>query len=245
MKAPGPLLPGTFNSRDIGGLPADGGIVRRGLLVRSDAPVALGSVDRSVLRELAPTTAIDLREPVERELDRSDLDGLVTHVRELPVLGEGFDIRTAVTLEEVYRLLLETRGAELTEAVRALAEPGALPAIVYCSAGKDRTGIVVALTLAALGVPEEEIVSDYARSEQNMSGRFRSAIEARARAAGISEQELAAKVGAPPALMRRSLAWLREHHGGAVGYLRAHGMTANEMTTLRDALIEPRAANAA
>jgi len=104
---------------------------------------------------------------------------------------------------------------------------------------------VVALALAALGVSDDDIVADYSRSEQNMSGRFRAAIEARARAAGISEQELAAKVGAPPALMRASLEWLREHHGGAVGYLRHHGMTEAELDALRGALIERSAANAA
>jgi protein-tyrosine phosphatase len=245
MKPDGPLLPATFNSRDLGGLLADGGAVRSGLLVRSDAPVALGAVDRQLLQELAPSTAIDLREPVERELDRADLDGVGLEVRNVPVLGEEFDLRTALTLEDVYRQLLEQRGPRLTAAVRVLAAPGALPAVVYCSAGKDRTGLVVALVLGALGVSDDAIVADYARSEQNMTGRFRAAIEARARAAGISEQELAAKVGAPPALMRQTLAWLYEHHGGPVGYLRSHGMTDAELASLRDALIERRAANAA
>jgi protein-tyrosine phosphatase len=244
MKPVSPLLPGTFNSRDIGGLAAEGGVVRRGLLVRSDAPISLGSVDRHLLRELSPATAIDLREPVERDLDRTDLDGLEVSVEQLPVLGD-FDLRTAVTLEDVYRQLLATRGPELTRAVRALARPGALPAVVFCSAGKDRTGLVVALTLAALGVADEDIVADYTRSEQNMSGRFRATIEARAQAAGISEQELAAKVGAPAPLMRMVLAWLRREHGGAAGYLRHHGMTDAELDGLRAALIEPRAANAA
>jgi protein-tyrosine phosphatase len=245
MEPPSPLLPGTFNSRDVGGLPASGGIVRHGALVRSDALIALSADDRRVLRQLAPATAIDLREDVERRLDRADLDGLDVDVRELPILGEEFDLRSIGSLEDVYRILLESRGPRLTAAVRALARPGAVPAVIFCSAGKDRTGLVVALTLAALGVSDDDIVADYSRSEQNMSGRFRAAIEARARAAGISEQELAAKVGAPPALMRASLKWLRERHGGAVGYLRHHGMTEAELDALRGALIERSAANAA
>jgi protein-tyrosine phosphatase len=240
-----PLFPGTYNSRDLGGLPASGGVVRRGALVRSDAPISLGSVDRQLLRELAPATALDLRERVERDLDAPDLDGIDVELLSVPVLGEEFDLRTALTLDDVYRQVLEQRGPQLTAAVRTFAAPGALPAVVFCSAGKDRTGLVIALTLGALGVSDEEIVGDYSRSEQNMTGRFRAAIEARARAAGISEQELAAKVGAPPTLMRSVLAWLHANYGGAAGYLGAHGMSEAELDALRSALIEPRAAHAA
>ena len=66
-------------------------------------------------------------------------------------------------------------------------------------------------------------------------------------AAGISEQELVAKVGAPSELMRASLAWVREHHGSAAGFLRHHGMTDAELETLRNVLVAPeaRAARAA
>lgn len=245
MKTVSLFLPGTYNSRDLGGMTAAGGVVRSRLLIRTDAPVALGSVDRRILRDLAPAVALDLREPIERELDPADLDGIDVAVRHVPILGDEFDVRAALTLEDVYRLLIADRGAQLTSAVRTLSGPEALPAIVFCSAGKDRTGIVVALMLSALGVPDDEIVADYARSEQNMTGRFRAAVESRARAAGISEQELSAKVGSPPALMRHTLAWFREHHGGPVGYLKAHGMTDGELASLRGALVEPHAAHAA
>jgi hypothetical protein len=101
------------------------------------------------------------------------------------------------------------------------------------------------LVLGALGVADDSIVADYTRSEDNMSGPFRAVLEARARAAGVDEQELAAKVGAPPALIRAALAWLHDRHGGASGYLRSHGMTAAELDRLREALVEPRAATAA
>jgi protein-tyrosine phosphatase len=245
MKPSSPLVPGTFNSRDVGGLPAYGGHVRPGLIIRSDAPVALGKFGRALLEELSIRTANDLREDSERDLDQLDFDGLAIQVFRRPVLGQGFKLERAMTLEQVYRHLLESRGENLTAAVRTLAAPGGLPALVFCSAGKDRTGLVTALTLGALGVPDDAIVADYTRSEDNMSGEFRAVVEARARAAGVDEQELAAKVGAPPALMRSSLAWLRERHGGPSGYLRSHGMTNSELDRLRDSLVEPRAANAA
>jgi protein-tyrosine phosphatase len=219
--------------------------MRRGLIVRSDAPVALGHTGRALLEHLGIRTAIDLREDSEREVDPVDLDGLAIDVVRRPILGGGFELKRDASLERVYRYLLESRGENLTAAVRTLTGPNALPALVFCSAGKDRTGLVIALTLGALGVPDDAIVADYARSEDNMSGPFRVILEARAKAAGVDEQELAAKVGAPPALIRGALAWLRDRHGGAVGYLRGHRMTEAELERLREALVEPRAANAA
>ncbi|HWE33254.1 MAG TPA: tyrosine-protein phosphatase [Solirubrobacteraceae bacterium] len=245
MKPSSPLLPGTFNSRDVGGLQARGGFIRSGLLVRSDVPLALGDAGRELLRELRIATAVDLREPSERELDHADFDGLALATVSNPILGPDFDLRQEITLEEVYLQILERRGAPLASAVRALARPGALPALVFCSAGKDRTGIVTALVLGTLGVSDDEIVADYMRTEQNMTGAFRARVEARAAAAGISEQEVAVKLGAPPALMWTILGWLRSHCGGAAGYLRSHGMTELELDELRAQLIESRAANAA
>lgn len=245
MKPSSPFIPGTFNSRDVGGLHAADGVVRAGMLIRSDAPLALGDAGRDVLRGLRIATAVDLREPSERELDPADLDGLARATVSNPILGPDFELRPEITLEEVYLQIIEQRGDALAGAVRALARPGALPALVFCSAGKDRTGIVTALVLGTLGVSDEEVVADYARTEQNMNGEFRARIRARAEAAGITEQELAVKLGAPPALMWTTLGRIRSWHGGAAGYLRSHGMTDGELDELRGLLIESRAANAA
>jgi protein-tyrosine phosphatase len=239
------LIPGTYNSRDLGGAVAQEGVIRQGAIVRSDAPVSLGAAGHAAIRALNIRAAIDLREPVERELDPADLDGLGLEQRHNRIIGESFKLARDMTLAEVYRHLLQERAASLTAAVRLLARPGAVPAIVFCSAGKDRTGLVSALTLAAVGASDRAIVADYAQTERNMHGAFRETIVARARAAGIGEQELAVKVGSPPELMQETLAWLRERHGGAREYLMGNGMTPTELDALRDALVVPRAAQAA
>jgi protein-tyrosine phosphatase len=231
------LIPGTFNSRDIGGIAAGGQVVRRGRVIRSDAPVALGESGRCALRDLGMRRAIDLREAVERRLDPPELDGIEVH--HAPVLGDGFRVDESTTLEDVYRGILEQRGAALAGVVRLLALDGG-PTLIFCSAGKDRTGIVVAVVLAALGVSAEEIVDDYARTEDNMHGPFRAAIEARAAAAGLTKQELAVKLGAPRRLMRDTLGWLERQHGGAGGYLRSHGVSDAELAEMRRVLTVPR-----
>ena len=46
-----------------------------------------------------------------------------------------------------------------------IADPDAAPVVVHCMAGKDRTGVVCALTLALLGVSDEDIAADYALTE--------------------------------------------------------------------------------
>lgn len=213
--------------------------------MRSEAPAHLGPAGRAALTSLGVRTALDLRELVERELHPALLDGLAIDRRDVPVIGDGLDATTDMELEDIYRELLERRGERLTAAVRVLSEPDALPALVYCAAGKDRTGLVIALTLAAVGASDQAIVKDYALSEQVMRGPFWSVIVARAEAAGIPEQQLAAKMGSPPQLMRDVLRWLRERDGGAVGYLRRHGFGDQERLALRRALVEPTAAASA
>ena len=88
-------------------------------------------------------------------------------------------------------------------------------------------------------------MADYAVTDRNMNGAFRARLVARAVAAGIDEQQIAVKVGSPPALMRETLAWLRDRQGGPLGLLRSHGMTESEIAALRGALVAPGAARAA
>jgi protein-tyrosine phosphatase len=235
-----PLLEGTFNSRDVGGRRAAGGVVRRHLLIRSDAPVELGAGGQAVVRKLGVRSAIDLREPIERQLDPVDVDGLPLDVRHAPILDDDFDLEAhrSMGLSELYVYLLEHRAQQLVAAIRLLSRPDALPAVVFCSAGKDRTGLVIALVLDALGVAEDEIVEDYNLTER-AGVDFRAAIEARAVAAGLTEQELAVKLGAPPAVMRDALSWVRGTYGSVPRYLLASGLTEPELDRLRQALVNP------
>lgn len=239
-----PFLPGTFNSRDLGGLSAAGGAVRGRTVLRSDVPLRLGEAGRAVLQRLGLRAAIDLREPIEVELDPADLAGLGIDVRHQPIL-RGFQLREGMSLVETYRELLDSRGEELTGAVRVFAEPDTAPALIFCSAGKDRTGLVVALLLGALGVPDDQIVADFARTGGNMNGEFRAELEARAVAAGVSEQQLPVRHGAPTQPLRELLAWLRESRGGAARYLLNNGLSRDELDQLRRVLLEPRGATVA
>jgi protein-tyrosine phosphatase len=232
-------LDGTHNFRDLGGLPAGGATTRAGVLMRSDALIRLGGSGRAALAERGVRTVLDLREPVERALDPVDLAGSGVEYVEWPLLDGLVDLHTPKGLGPLYHDIIERCGERFAGAVGTLARPGALPALVFCSAGKDRTGLLVALWLSAAGVDDDAVVADYARTGEAMRGAFRAAVEARARAAGLSEQALAVKLGAPADLMREILATLSARHGGAARYLTDHGLPEDRLAALRAAFVEP------
>ena len=71
--------------------------------------------------------------------------------------------------------MLDNAGEEIRSALEVLAGPDALPAVFHCTAGKDRTGLLSAILLTLLGVPEDTVVADYALSQEAM-GRLKEKI---------------------------------------------------------------------
>ena len=144
-------------------------------------------------------------------------------------------------LEEVRphdMLILEQRQEQLRQALATLAAPGGFPAIVHCTAGKDRTGLIVALLLGLVGVPAVTIVEDYALSSQYLVGTYLE--EARQRAAhnGIPWDWFQHQVICPPEFMHTTLQYLDERHGGIVAYVQSIGLRQEQYECLRHALVE-------
>jgi protein-tyrosine phosphatase len=115
-----------------------------------------------------------------------------------------------------------------------LAAPNAFPALVHCTAGKDRTGMIVALLLGIAGVPDETIAVDFALSEEALRNDpgFAHHHE-RAIAAGRS-----AYLAAPAELMTSTLAYLATQYDGVMGYVRHIGLSDVQIEQLRSALRE-------
>jgi protein-tyrosine phosphatase len=165
-------VPGLHNLRDLGPLGRDTCVTRPGVLLRSEAPVTLGVGGRQALLELGVRTAIDLREPAERALNPPDLGVAGIEVHSVPIFSGAFNVSATDTLDELYSSTLAHCGARLGAAVAILAEPDALPAMVFCSVGKDRTGLLCALLLSAVGVDDAAIAEDYALTMSVMHGEF-------------------------------------------------------------------------
>ena len=130
---------------------------------------------------------------------------------------------------------LHDRSEAVVGALRALAHGGPGAAVVHCAAGKDRTGVVVALSLAVAGVPHEEIVADYA-----MTADVIDEVVARLAATPTYAEDMELRDVAshtPQAeTMDRVLTVLDERHGGATGWLEAHGFGADDRAALRSRL---------
>lgn len=231
-------IPGLRNIRDLGGLTCDGGTTRVGSLLRSEAPVDIGSAGRRALREWGLKTVVDLREAKERSLAPVDIVEPATAVHAVPLFGGPAILEEADGLLGLYRDVVERRGRQFRQVVRVVTAAGALPAMIACTAGKDRTGLVVAVILSALGVPDEEVVSDYALSEGALRGAFREAIVARARRAGMVRERALTQDMAPAHAMRQLLAHLRQEYGGAGSYLQQNGTAKSELDDLREVLVD-------
>jgi protein-tyrosine phosphatase len=239
-------LAGTFNVRDLGGYTTrDGRTTRWGVIVRADSLHALTPEAQEGLLAYGVRTILDLRNAGETEkwpnpFAASDrVRYLNPTLSSNPAAPSGTPTRqTVFDLEVVYRRILDNAQTGLATVLTTLAEPGALPAMVHCMAGKDRTGLVVALLLAIAGVPDETIVEDYALTATFQTEEYRAAARRRAESNGYEWEQYQRLLGCPPEFMQRTLAYLDERHGGIDRYLRTIGLDEAHITTLRDALVE-------
>ena len=229
-----------FNLRDIGGQSVEGGEIRGGLIWRSNALVDLGEPGRTELAELGIKTAIDMREPGERAAEPSDLGHFDLALHEVPLI-EGASEAVNIDLLVFNNWLLTNRGERLVDVIRLLNAPGALPGVYFCSSGKDRTGLITALILSALGVEHERVIADYTVSESNFPAEYLDRAVERALAGGMPETMVedyrAEGLGSPAAVMEGTLELLDNEHGGAEEYLLASGLGAAELAELRAKLV--------
>ena len=151
------------NLRDVAGLTAAGGRrVRPGVLLRS----ALPERDDVVPDDLAwpPTVVIDLRSPFELRNGHplAHLEARLVNLPLLDALRPGN--QGTQSLVALYSVVLEDAAHMLADLVREVADADG-PVLVHCAAGKDRTGVGVALVLRLLGVSNDDVIADYLLSE--------------------------------------------------------------------------------
>jgi protein-tyrosine phosphatase len=241
-------VPGTFNFRDVGGLVARGGTVREGVLFRSDGLHRLGEAGKQRLRELGVGIVIDLRDERETQAMPDDLDGLDVEVLHLPVFeGSGASHGPAgISLEALYERIVTLHTSVVVDAVREISTAGTHPdgeqaVVVHCTAGKDRTGIVVALALLAVGVDRELVIADYEQTERNLAGEWlEGMVEMVARYGVPDTPELRTLMGGSPReAIESAIELVERDHGSVRDYLLASGLTLDELATLERRLVRP------
>jgi protein-tyrosine phosphatase len=223
------------NFRDLGGLPAEGGVVRSGLLYRSDSLGYATPDDATrLVDDLGLATVIDLRGPQEVErLGRGPLQSTDVVYVSAPIV----DVTGSEDLAKHYLAMLDEKGEVLARMIRLLSDPGALPAVFHCEAGCDRTGVLAAAVLSLLGVRDEEIAEDYALTAPAMPA-IHHRIRVVAEQMGFPARPGVIVAWTPEArMMADALKLARERWGGMREWALAYGVTEDDIARLRTTLI--------
>jgi hypothetical protein len=223
-----------FNFRDLGGYATtDGRTIAWRRLYRSDDLCRLRDGEHDRFTALGIRTVIDLRRPAEvAELGRiADLAGVAYHHLHLvhppwaPYTPVDNAERAAYLIAR-YGEMAAAGGDAIGAALRMIADEASAPLVLHCIAGKDRTGIVSALTLALLGVDDETIATDYALSEL-------SEVSYRAR---HGKEPLAVAIAPAPAILG-FLDALRAEHGSIESYAKSIGVSADHIAAMQAHLL--------
>ena len=231
-------LEGTLNVRDLGGYDtADGRTTRWRRYLRADGLHQLADAAREELLGLGLRTVVDLRrgsELAERPSVFAATEGV--DYRHVDFVGEGPTDPSQPLLEgaertgDIYCQYLEVRRDKVRDTLRALAAPGAVPALFNCAAGKDRTGVTAALLLGLAGVPDEVIAEDY-----GLSGRF---LFHRLEEGDTRTRQEYQEQASPTKAMEIVLDHLNGRYGGFEPFVRAIGLSPEEVSRLRAGLLE-------
>jgi protein-tyrosine phosphatase len=245
-------LDGPVNFRDIGGYAtADGGRVKWGRVFRSDSLHHLTEADGPRLAQIGIVTALDFR--AHDELDRIGIGHLgnleIKHVH-VPTVDQVLhtvrppDAVVPGTVAEIYLRMLEAGSKAYAAAMRTLVEPDALPAVYFCMAGKDRTGVFSAFLLGLLGVGDLDIVADYVLTHEVVEKIHE---RGRAERAGMPDLPDRDKIwaempedllGAMAPSMEGLIAGVHAKYGGWLGYADAIGIDEFVILELRELLLE-------
>jgi protein-tyrosine phosphatase len=223
-----------LNVRDLGGLTCGGSTLLKGRIVRSSMIGTLTAAGRESVRAHGIRTVIDLRTSEELAETASPFRDGLTYRHAPFTAAQTMGLHRAAaggTMAETLRQLA-VPGGGLAPAIAAIAEsePGIL---IHCLAGRDRTGIVIAVTLAAIGVPDEEIVADYVASDAELADdyvRFKTLNPDKAADVDAAVERRAWTMG-------EVLTTLRLAFGGAAAYLENAGVTQRQIDAIRAKLL--------
>lgn len=246
-------LQGVENFRDFGDYAAGEGRLKKGVLFRAAHQAEATDADLEALAALGIVTLVDLRRPNERERSPSRRwSGFAAQVIDNEMGATGPDpwlefISSAelteasvhTYMDEYYRRLpFKERHIDLFRRFfMALAEAKG-PALIHCAAGKDRTGVLAALTHHIAGVADDDVIDDYLLTNDptrfdRRGHAFMSHIEA-ATGRRPSEGAMRAAMGVEARYLAATFEVVKDAHGSLDGYLeQAVGLDAKTREAVR------------
>jgi protein-tyrosine phosphatase len=240
-----------MNFRDFGGIPASGNcIIKEGILFRSATIDNITRVDSLKLHDLNIRTIIDLRAPKEVKKRRRSIDHVAvvslpldfqqtTRERIKPYLyKKDSDKILADISNQLYLDILDAAAPVFRQIVELIISDEAVPILIHCQAGKDRTGILAALILLALGTDRQLIVDDFMKSNDELLPYFKKLLLIRKLltlgyfpAKGMLNIITAKRRNIDSIFGR-----VQNHYGGIEGYLASAGFDVSRLKDFREKL---------
>lgn len=223
-----------INCRDLGGWPCPGGATAAHRAIRCGIPLPPTAQDRALLRQLGVRAIVDLRGQGEALANPSAFaaDPAFDYYHISLYEANPATAADGRPLTALYREILTTSGAGFAAVLRLLPTLPQ-PFLFHCFCGKDRTGLLSALLLAAAGVDAQDIIADYEVSYTYIKPFFEREIAAGSPLIWQTDLE---KLRTDAAVMEETLTFLQTAYGGARGYLAAVGLTAQEIAAVETLL---------
>lgn len=234
-------IDGLHNFRDVGGYPAGSTHTAWRKLFRSDAPHRLSERGELQFSGLGISKVIDLRDDRERQFAPTRL-GTTEMVAKPIFQGVESVIRDPeMGLEGFYRTLVDNHAANFAEVIREISSDPDQRVLIHCTAGKDRTGLVVAFVLEAVGVARIQILDDYALTETLLSDGWATSQISAIEALGVPMTPALRRllVASPVEALATTLEYLDEAYTSPTQYLLQHGLAEHDLERLRQFLLSP------
>ena len=249
-------LDGADNFRDLGGyLTADGRRVKWGVVYRSDSLADLSDEDIKFLQRLKLEQVVDFRTEYEKQEDPDRIPEGVRYIqREVDVEGTAVkelfrkitegdidDLNATELMENANRAFVKKQSSVFGAHLRSLTDASNLPSVAHCTGGKDRAGFAAAITLLALGVPEETVIKDFMLTNEYTKDKIQKYIWT-IRLSSLFQtdpEKIRPLLGVEQSFIEAALDEMKKEYGSIDNYIRQGlGMSDADILKLKDNLLE-------
>jgi protein-tyrosine phosphatase len=234
---------GIHNFRAVRDYPLKGGgVFRPRMIYRAGALEQMTAEDAAYLADdLNLRTILDLRHQDEVALrvgphpleDRVRLNSIFPDdIRVEDLIGELNGLYGPGISPGRYMHYLDVGGDRLTRAFELFADEANYPFLVHCTAGKDRTGVLVGMIMDVVGVSPDDIAHEYGLSDQSI-GRLLAYLRRSGRELQGTEEEIRARLATPPEKMAGFIEMLHAKHGSSAAFFQSQGVSEATIEAVR------------